>query len=634
VPKRTRYLLSQDNIGLDHDKLTSIGLTYLTPIRDDLVETSRSPVGRSHDIRVTQTVVSQGTSHGGYATAWMLPDILTTTFYRDAYRDLLDKTDAELEEHWRQFGRTEGRIGSWCELSKLAEINQVDLSRFAWDEYLACNRDLRLANVTTPAALSVHFILFGRNEDRPTALDLPLDFYQVLGLDPGSPNEPAGNWSTEWLDDLTQDERLHARKFCGSLSNCLSEIPIESFVIEGFKFFRGRPPTGRQIDDWCTSWERGIRSRLDLVWEFTDGEFPSNEFFKMTRELESLVEDVASTEQSSETPLNILIMGQHVIDSATWYRKALTAVSLKHRKIRNEGEHTRKENLIVQKTWEPDVSVLCSLYRTENYMETFLKNLFEQTIFDQCEFHILLVDPTELERETYEASAIGFPNISLSIYPNRVGIYKAWNDGIRVARGKYLTNMNADDLRRRDSLELQRNLLNRFPWVDVVYQDVLLTASRDLTWEQIEEVGARSTLPEASLLTFFNYLNPPHNAPMWRRELHDSVGMFDEQYQSAGDVDFWIRCALQEKIFFKTNDPHVAYFHNPGGLSTQRKGVAHNEHSAILCKYMTPRLFKRNRTENLKLTTDSEAWGLAAAYTLNTLEKLRNVCDVCTKGLS
>ena len=45
--------------------------------------------------------------------------------------------------------------------------------------------------------------------------------------------------------------------------------------------------------------------------------------------------------------------------------------------------------------------------------------------------------------------------------------------------------------------------------------------------------------------------------------------MFDASLRSAGDYDFWLRCVQARKNFFKINDPHVVYFVNPEGLSTQ-----------------------------------------------------------------
>jgi hypothetical protein len=80
-------------------------------------------------------------------------------------------------------------------------------------------------------------------------------------------------------------------------------------------------------------------------------------------------------------------------------------------------------------------------------------------------------------------------------------------------------------------------------------------------------------------------LNPPHNAPMWRRSLHDELGLFDTAFVSAGDYDFWMRCVLAGKTFYKLNDPHLAYYQNPQGLSTRRDTRGHEETRAVHRRY-------------------------------------------------
>ena len=48
-----------------------------------------------------------------------------------------------------------------------------------------------------------------------------------------------------------------------------------------------------------------------------------------------------------------------------------------------------------------------------------------------------------------------YPNIVYKRINYRLGIYDAWNVGVGMARGRYLTNTNLDDLRRVDSIALQ-----------------------------------------------------------------------------------------------------------------------------------------------------------------------------------
>ena len=102
-----------------------------------------------------------------------------------------------------------------------------------------------------------------------------------------------------------------------------------------------------------------------------------------------------------------------------------------------------------------------------------------------------------------------------------------------MARGRYLTNTNLDDLRRADSFELQATALDRHSSADVIYQDFYYSFDDTFDFEQVARVGIKSELPPitpSNLLAF----NSPHNAPMWRKSLHNRVGPFDASLEFRG----------------------------------------------------------------------------------------------------
>ena len=212
-------------------------------------------------------------------------------------------------------------------------------------------------------------------------------------------------------------------------------------------------------------------------------------------------------------------------------------------------------------------SVITSLYGGADYIDKFLRNITSQTIIDRCEIIIIDAASPDGEFEMIKPYLDRFPNMVYERTPSRIGIYEAWNIGARMARGRYLTSASVDDLRRRDSLERQAEILDTFDFVDVVYQDFFYSLHRDATFDQAAALGLRSRLP---IITPQNLMerNYPHNAPMWRASLHEEVGFFNETYKSAGDAEFWWRVIAAQKTFFKINDPHVAYYVNPHGLST------------------------------------------------------------------
>lgn len=237
------------------------------------------------------------------------------------------------------------------------------------------------------------------------------------------------------------------------------------------------------------------------------------------------------------------------------------------------------------------VSALCSLYRGGDFIEQFMDNITSQSCFDEhAELVIVDADSPEDEYETIKRYLARHPNIQYHRMKYRIGIYDAWNYAARAARGEYLTNTNLDDLRRRDSFEIQAGVLDNLPFVDVVYQDLYYTFDPRLSFEQIAAFGHKTHLP---VVTPHNMVvfNSPHNAPMWRKRLHGELGWFDTRYKSAGDYEFWMRCLAAGKTFYKTNDPHVAYYQNPKGLSTRpdTRGVAEAmEITRTYCRKLVP----------------------------------------------
>jgi hypothetical protein len=87
---------------------------------------------------------------------------------------------------------------------------------------------------------------------------------------------------------------------------------------------------------------------------------------------------------------------------------------------------------------------------------------------------------------------------------------------------------------------------------------------------------------------------------MWRKNLHDELGLFDTRYKSAGDYEFWLRCFVAGKKFRKTNTPHVAYYQNPKGISTKPDTRGVEEAGDLLRRYsrkLTSRILRLSRSD-------------------------------------
>ena len=168
------------------------------------------------------------------------------------------------------------------------------------------------------------------------------------------------------------------------------------------------------------------------------------------------------------------------------------------------------------------------------------------------------------------------------------GVYGVWNKAINMSSGEFITNINCDDRRAPYGVEHQAKMLMLHENVDLIYNDSYITREPNVLWEDVpqgcERYGFEPFSKEAMLRG-----NLPHNNPMWRRSLHDNYGMFDDKYKSAGDWEFWLRCAFSGAQFKKHKDVLGVYYFNPEGISTsdENKSWKQTEEREVFKKYFT-----------------------------------------------
>ena len=512
---------------------------------------------------------------------------LNVVFYASNYPDLSRFTDRQLRIHWFRHGWREGRFPSWSLLRFSARIRRVSPRKIDFLSYLAANPDMAVAGYWTLLHAASHFIYIGhRQPERPQGIVVPEGFAKKLR------NQAAADpWRANVSEDSRKEprwDRRARRDFESPLEEFFSAVPIDSFVVSVYEEFLGYVPPVEHLHGWLRQVDYQMMTysavlacvagqEISAWWAAPPASRKAAGFFSP--------HDALRVERAGESLIQL--MGEEFIDIEEWKSRAFDALEVGH-----EFELNREaldlnvgKSKDAKKPTKPEVSVICSVYNPGSFLESFLRNIEEQSIFLQAEIIIIAVELSTAEKSLVRQFASAHTNVIVEEFEHRIGIYEAWNRAARLASAPFLTNMNVDDLRRHDSLEIQRDALVQFPSIDVVYQDVLLTLSRKVSWQVIEKVGVQTTLPIAGEAAFFSHLNPPHNAPMWRKSLHDRIGYFREDFRSASDVDFWIRASLAGSLFLCGSHPHAAYYLNPTGLSTDPTGAGQNEHRKILTQY-------------------------------------------------
>ena len=367
--------------------------------------------------------------------------------------------------------------------------------------------------------------------------------------------------------------------------NAAPDLNDAKFVQQIYEFILGRGAHPRDMSDWV----RGLKS----------GEISSRGVLLQAMFQAARAEAAATTVHDG---LSCSVMGTtgtlHVSD---WHSRAQ---GLKQGTVAPARENPHSRFYIKSKP-RCMVSAIASLYRGADFIDQFMANITSQTVFDDyCELIIVDAASPENESAVIAKYLAKHKNIQYLRMNYRIGIYDAWNVGVQAANGEYLTNTNLDDLRRADSLELQAAVLDNLEFVDVTYQDFYYSFDPDLTVRETAAFGYKSELPVITPYNMMSY-NSPHNAPMWRKRLHRELGLFDTAYRSAGDYEFWLRCLVAGKTFYKLNDPHVVYYQNPHGISTRA-----DTRGVIEAKELHKRYFSRLTSPNL--TTELDEFGRTA----------------------
>ncbi len=213
----------------------------------------------------------------------------------------------------------------------------------------------------------------------------------------------------------------------------------------------------------------------------------------------------------------------------------------------------------------PRVSIITSMWNGDDFIEGFLEDITQQTIFSECELILINANSPGNEEAVIEKYLPLYPNILYIKLDEDPGVYGVWNYGIQLATADLITNANLDDRSQFDALERHVNELDQNPHIDLVYSGYLLTENPNETYVTSQY---RWIVDPPEFAPHLMYLCLPGPRPVWRKSVHERFGYFDEAFISAGDFEMWCRAVSMGAQFKKIPGYTTLFYSNPKGLST------------------------------------------------------------------
>lgn len=218
----------------------------------------------------------------------------------------------------------------------------------------------------------------------------------------------------------------------------------------------------------------------------------------------------------------------------------------------------------------PRVSILIPAYGTAPYIAETLQSALGQTVSD---FEIVVINDGDPDTEALEAALAPYRERIIYLSKPNGGLASARNFGLRAARGEYIALLDSDDCWEPAFLETLLARLENAPAAGIVFPDAIFFGDGANAGKRYYELFPK---PGAGPVTLEKLLRRDiyvFGSLLFRRELLDRAGPFDEELRASEDYDMWLRLAKAGARFAYVDQPLVRYRTRESSLSADATGM-------------------------------------------------------------
>jgi len=190
---------------------------------------------------------------------------------------------------------------------------------------------------------------------------------------------------------------------------------------------------------------------------------------------------------------------------------------------------------------KPEISVLMTIYKDKDYLEEAIKSILSQ-LYKNWEF-LIIAEPETPEESLRLVRSFHDKRIRLIINKKHLGFSDSLNKGIRLARGKYIARMDADDI------SLPHRLLFQMLYMEV-HREITVSGGNAYYVDKKAEKLYRSSVPlspeEIKVALHFSDVIV-HPSVIFRKNIFIKKRYYYKN-QAAEDYELWTRVCQKEKI--------------------------------------------------------------------------------------
>ena len=248
----------------------------------------------------------------------------------------------------------------------------------------------------------------------------------------------------------------------------------------------------------------------------------------------------------------------------------------------------------------PLVTVLMTVYNGAEYLKTSINSIITQTFTD---FELLIVNDYSTDNSVKIIESFNDKRIVIHNNERNLGQTKSLNIGLKLARGKYVARMDADDMAFTFWLEKLVNLIK-------VYPEYAAVGSMAVVIDSTGKIKKMRRVPVSFQEIIFRiFFDSPmnHVSVLLNKDLILRNGGYDEEFKVTQDYELW--SSLIRNNYSIKNIPEILVSYR---VHSNSKGFMEASKRAL--EEMSETIFRNIHSfTNLKLTLD-DAVGLCKLF--------------------
>lgn len=226
---------------------------------------------------------------------------------------------------------------------------------------------------------------------------------------------------------------------------------------------------------------------------------------------------------------------------------------------------------ICSKDDTPAVSVVIPVYNAARYVGETLDSIRAQTFTD---YEVIIVNDGSTDSDELEEILQSHPLPIVYLSQANKGVSAARNAGIKVARGKFYAQLDADDQWHPEYLATQVGILLGDASIALVYPNAVIFADSSDSGAEFMNIS-----PSEGEVTFDSLIREKCTVMTTvtaRMNAIRAAGMFDEHIHSCEDFDLWLRIVKKGGRIIYHRHLLARYRRRAGSLSSDRVWMTTN----------------------------------------------------------